>query len=58
MFRLYEGDYVPFKQLAQKEDAAEATRLFDSGAPVTAAQLSTIEPEDIRASRVFAQRRV
>jgi probable Rubsico expression protein CbbX len=32
----------------------QATRLFDAGGSVTAAQLSTIEPEDIRASRVFA----
>jgi probable Rubsico expression protein CbbX len=33
----------------------QATRLFDAGGSVTAEQLSTIEPEDIRASRVFAQ---
>ena len=32
MFRLYEGGYVPFQQLAQKEDAAEAIRLFDTTA--------------------------
>ena len=32
MFRLYEGDYVPFKQIAQKEDAAQATHLFDTTA--------------------------
>jgi probable Rubsico expression protein CbbX len=31
----------------------QATRLFDASAPVSADQLSTIEPEDIRASRVF-----
>jgi probable Rubsico expression protein CbbX len=32
----------------------QAVRLFDAPAAVTAEQLSTIEPEDIRASRVFA----
>ncbi len=32
MFRLYEGDYVPFKQLAQKENTAETARLFDTAA--------------------------
>ncbi|UVO49864.1 CbbX protein [Sphingomonas sp. SUN019] len=31
----------------------QAVRLFDAPAAVTAEQLSTIEPEDIRASRVF-----
>ncbi|MBM3889668.1 MAG: hypothetical protein FJ388_11155 [Verrucomicrobia bacterium] len=30
MFRLHEGDYVPYKQLARKQEEAEAVRLFDT----------------------------
>ncbi|MFA6563066.1 MAG: carbohydrate binding domain-containing protein [Verrucomicrobiia bacterium] len=37
MFRLYEGDYVPYKQLARKQEVAEAVRLFDTGASSSAA---------------------
>ena len=37
MFRLYEGDYVPYKQLARKQEEAEAIRLFDTGASSSAA---------------------
>jgi len=32
MFRLYEGEYVPYAQLAQKEEATEVVRLFDTTA--------------------------
>jgi hypothetical protein len=31
MFRLYEGPYVPYRELAQQVTAAVAVRLFDSG---------------------------
>ncbi|MBI5687806.1 MAG: carbohydrate binding domain-containing protein [Verrucomicrobia bacterium] len=34
MFRLYEGDYVPYAQLARKQEEAEAVRLFDGKAPL------------------------
>jgi hypothetical protein len=30
MFRLYEGGYVPYKQLARKQEEAEAVRVFDA----------------------------
>jgi hypothetical protein len=33
----------------------QANRLFERAGPVDAAALSTIRPEDIRASRVFAE---
>ena len=35
----------------------QANRLFEQAAPVRAADLSTIEAEDIRASRVFGDER-
>lgn len=31
MFRLYEGDYVPYKQMMQEELATVAVRIFDTG---------------------------
>ena len=37
MFRLYEGDYVPYAQLARKQEEAEAVRVFDGKAPLPAA---------------------
>ncbi|MCX6906531.1 MAG: carbohydrate binding domain-containing protein, partial [Verrucomicrobia bacterium] len=37
MFRLYEGDYVPYKQLTRKQEVAEAVRLFDTGASSSSA---------------------
>lgn len=32
MFRLYEGEYVPYKEVARQADAAEGVHLFDLGA--------------------------
>jgi len=31
MFRLYEGDYVPYEKVAREEAAAAAVKLFDTG---------------------------
>ena len=33
MFRLYEGPYVPYQQIAQEEIATVAVRVFDTGVP-------------------------
>jgi hypothetical protein len=33
MFRLYEGEYVPYKQAAREEAAAAGVGLFDTGSP-------------------------
>jgi hypothetical protein len=37
MFRLYEGGYVPYAQLARKQEEAEAVRLFDGKAALPGA---------------------
>jgi hypothetical protein len=41
MFRLYEGDYVPYAQLARKQEEAEAVRVFDAGSSLPA-ELSAV----------------
>ena len=35
MFRLYEGAYVPYKEMAKQEAATVGVRLFDTGKPST-----------------------
>ncbi|MCX6900790.1 MAG: carbohydrate binding domain-containing protein [Verrucomicrobia bacterium] len=53
MFRLYEGDYVPYKQLARKQEEAEAVRLFDTTASLPAAFSGVVCKGDLCAANSY-----
>jgi hypothetical protein len=53
MFRLYEGDYVPYKQLARKQEEAAAVRLFDAGASLPPALAGVVGQGDLCAANSY-----
>lgn len=53
MFRLYEGDYVPYQQLARKQEAAEAVRLFDTTASLPVTLAGVARKDDLCAANSY-----